>query len=809
MRRRAWLLIGVAAAIPLLFAGMLAILQASLSHGALAPQVDAALERALGRPVSHGAVSVRPGLRPRIALRDATIANIEGGSAPDFARIGRLEVTLALLPLLSRQVEIDSLLLADADILLERDAAGRGNWVFGQGDGHGRAPAAPGVQVAAVEIEASRIRLPGAAIERIDIASLTIARATPDAPLDLAGRINLAGEALAIEASLGTATEGALPISAKVTGEGLRVALRGTWPHGTAEPAWSLALEAQAERGVLQRLLRRLGRVELPLAPGALEVTARLGPGSPFPTVSDLTVRLGATDAGALLPGLRLTRAELRAASFDHPVAVSAQGRRRGAELGLVATLPSLRSLLEAPPEAARPVEATIASGPSRLTLAGDLRRGADLGATPFEARLVTPDLARLGLAFGVTLPRLTGVTASARLSGLSTRELRLAMLSVAAREMEAQGDLTIVTAPRTALRGRLAMRRLDLDAFGAAAPSRPGQPQRMIPPVPLPLETLRALDAALTLSAASLRIGGVAWRDVSATVALAGGRLTVDPLVATSPGGVLGGRASLDAAVATPVAALRLDSGGQGLDLAALRRAFGVPAAFDGQAEVALDLRAQGATLPALAASLSGEAGIAMVGGRFNGATALTIGPDLARVLLPRGTPTGGLGMRCLALRLTAEDGLAQSQAFLMEGEFGRIEGSLALNLRDETLAARLLPDTRVMGLTMRTPVTVGGSFAAPRVGVEPGAALAQVMGDTVANRLWRSTTAEFLRGAAGGAAPGGDCDTALTLARLGRAGRMPEAASVPIPLVPREVQGIAQDVVRGIGGLLGGRRR
>jgi hypothetical protein len=47
-----------------------------------------------------------------------------------------------------------------------------------------------------------------------------------------------------------------------------------------------------------------------------------------------------------------------------------------------------------------------------------------------------------------------------------------------------------------------------------------------------------------------------------------------------------------------------------------------------------------------------------------------------------------------------------------------------------------------------------------------------------------------------------------ALTLARLGQAGRIPEAAPLPIPLVPREVQGVAQGLVRGVGGLLGGRR-
>ncbi|WP_158287915.1 AsmA family protein [Falsiroseomonas bella] len=811
MRRWARLLLFGAAGVALLFGGMSAALQLAISHGAFTAQLDAALERAIGRAVTHGEVFVRFGLRPRIALSDATIANIEGGSEADFARIGRLEVTLAPLPLLSRQVEIHSLLLADADILLERDAAGRPNWIFGRDRAAAPSEApAGGLRIAELEIESSRIRLPGSPLHRIEIDTLTLARDDPDDPLLLDGRIRLNGEALSIEASLGAAADGALPLSARVTGQGLRLNLRGTWPRGTDQPAWSLALDAKAEPGTIRRLARSFAERELPLAPGPVAVTAQLGPGSPFPTVSDLKVRVGATDAGPILAGLRLSRAELRAASFEDPVAVSAQGRRAGAELNLVLALPSLRTMLEAPADEPWPVEATINAGPSRLTLAGAVRRDAGLGPAEFQARLVTPDLARAGQAFGVALPRLTGVTASARLSGLATREVRLAALSVTAQPLEGQGELTIGFASRPSLRGRFAMRRLDLDAFGADAPRRPGQPaQRLIPDIALPVEALRGLDAALTLSAATLRVGGVTWRDASTAVALANGRLVLDPLVATSPGGVLGGRFTLDAAAAPPAAALRIDSRGRGLDLVALRRAFGIPAAFEGHADLALDLRGRGATLPALAATLSGEAGIAMVGGRFTGATALSIGPDLSRALLPRGTPSGGLGLRCFALRLSADDGVAQSQALLAEGEFGRVDGSLALNLRNETLAARLLPDIRVMGLTIRTPVTVGGTFAAPRVGVEPGAALAQVVGDTVANRLWRSSTAEFLRGTTGSTPPGGDCASALTLARLGRAGRLPEPAPVPIPLVPREVQGIAQDVVRGFGGLLGGRRR
>jgi uncharacterized protein involved in outer membrane biogenesis len=800
-----WLRIGLAlvAALALLGGGGLVALQVALAHGALAARVDAALEQAIGRGVTHGAVSVRPGLLPTITLSDAAIANIAGGSRPDFARIGRLEVTLELLPLLAGRVEIDSLLVADAEILLERNAAGEANWLFGTGGGasHG------GIQLDELEVRDTRILMPGARVERIEIAHLSLARADPQGPIEIVGDIRLDAEALAVTASVGRDAAGGLPLQATLRGDGLRLDLRGTWPRAIASPDWSLLVKLEAEAGSVQRLARTFAQRTLPLAPGPVLLSARLGPGEHHPAVSQLNLKLGAAQLDGLIPGLRLTRAELRSGSIEDQVRLTALGARGGAEIGLDATLPSLRRLLERHAEETLPVEATFTSGPARLTLRGALRHDLDLGATAFEARLTTPDLARLGPLTGATLPRLTGVSARARISGVTTRELRLAALAVTANALDAEGELTIALAPRTALRGRLAMRLLDLDALaGPPRPAARGAAQRVIPETALPIAVLQAFDANLTLTAATIRASGATWRDGSATLALARGRLALDPLAVTSPGGALGGRLTLDAAARPPQAALRLDSRGRGLDLAALHRAFGAPAAFEGTAELALDLRGRGATTRALAASLSGEAGLAMVGGRFTGATALSIGPDLVRALLPRGAAAGGLGLRCLALRISAEDGLAQSQALLLEGDFGRIDGSLALNLRDEMLAARLLPDVRLMGVTMRTPVTIGGTLAAPRVGVEAGAALAQVIGDTVANRLWRSSTVEFLRGATGSAQE--DCAAALTLARLGRGGRMPEAAAPPIPLVPREVQGIAQDVVRGLGGLLGGRR-
>ena len=85
--------------------------------------------------------------------------------------------------------------------------------------------------------------------------------------------------------------------------------------------------------------------------------------------------------------------------------------------------------------------------------------------------------------------------------------------------------------------------------------------------------------------------------------------------------------------------------------------------------------------------------------------------------------------------------------------------------------------------------------------------AALVQVIRDTAANRLWDDTTLESLRGRITGHHPAGDCASQLRLARMGGDGPVPTAPAI-IPGVPRELQGTTQELLRGLGGLLGGRR-
>ena len=143
-------LLGVAGVVLLLVAG-LGVALATLDFGRFAGPVAAQVERVTGRALAfEGEVSLRLLPRPSLSLRDVVLANAPGGSRPQMLRIGRLEAELELWPLVvQRRLHIVRLVARDADVLLERDGEGRGNWEMGGASAEGAAPqpAAPAPMV--------------------------------------------------------------------------------------------------------------------------------------------------------------------------------------------------------------------------------------------------------------------------------------------------------------------------------------------------------------------------------------------------------------------------------------------------------------------------------------------------------------------------------------------------------------------------------------------------------------------------------------------------------------------------------------
>lgn len=112
---------------------VLALVVGSIDADKYRPQLIQAITKQTGREAKlDGPIAFSLGLAAlHVSIQNASIANTSWGSRPVMAGMGKFDLSLGLLPLLSHHVVVDKLSIENADILLETDASGHHNWEFG------------------------------------------------------------------------------------------------------------------------------------------------------------------------------------------------------------------------------------------------------------------------------------------------------------------------------------------------------------------------------------------------------------------------------------------------------------------------------------------------------------------------------------------------------------------------------------------------------------------------------------------------------------------------------------------------------
>ncbi len=149
MSRRLRVGFGVVALVIIGLISAVAIFLYTVDYGRYKGLVEGAITDATGRRIEiNGELAIAMALSPEFTVSDVSLANAPWGSQPQMAHIGQLRVRLRLLPLLRRDVEITQLKLIDTDLLLETDASGQVNWLFGR-----QADSRKGVGIRSVVVE--------------------------------------------------------------------------------------------------------------------------------------------------------------------------------------------------------------------------------------------------------------------------------------------------------------------------------------------------------------------------------------------------------------------------------------------------------------------------------------------------------------------------------------------------------------------------------------------------------------------------------------------------------------------------------
>lgn len=725
-----------------------------LNGDAIKVRLAEQVRRSTGRELTiAGPVSLAWSLSPTISLADLSLANPAGFAQPRMAHVDRVDVQLALAPLFRREVAVTRIVVASPLVRLERDAAGRPNWEF-------RPPAAPVGEPSTASPPASEpFKL---AIGAIDITNASIAYGTQTVtaphlaydPLDghVEGTLATAGTVLALSGTAGPIVETAYPLDLHLTGGGATAALTGT------SAAATLMLTAPD----LAALSPLAGR---PL-PSVRDVTIATA----FPGPSALRIHAGALSVGTLT----LQQADLVAASLTGPATLTATAAAGALPLSISGHLGSIAGLLGGP----TPIDARIEASGVVGTAVGTMALN---GAGEGSLTVVVPNLAAAGARAGVALPELRDLNLTTRLS-VAPGSAGFTDLHLTSAQGDLSGTLTLTTAGRPALRGVLTSISFDLDALrvtplptsAVAAPSGPAaalpQPVRLIPDSKLPLAVLRSADADLQLNATTLRLSGVELHAVQAHAVMQDGTLRLDPVTTTI--GAATARATVE--LAARPAALHVTIDAPALPFGPISALAGGAATAPGTLDVRADLTGTGDTLRAVAATLTGHAGLALVDAQLDNAVLerLAAGPLRAANLSLEG---GGTTVRCAALRADSVAGHVDLRALTLDTSKFALDGSGSLNLADETLDLHLRPELRLGG-GLSVPVRVRGTFVAPKVALDPGAIASGRVGIVL-----------------GGAPPPDTCGPALALARDGNPGA---AAAPPAPTKPIK----PADLLRGL---------
>jgi len=133
--------IGIAGGASLLVLLGVAVAIATLDLNQLVAPVLARIKVVTGREVTVGGrVALRIGFVPRVVAEDVRVANAPWGTAPYLVTAKRLEMHVALLPLLRRHFELVRLRVVEPVVALETNKDGKGNWELAAAPGTGPAP---------------------------------------------------------------------------------------------------------------------------------------------------------------------------------------------------------------------------------------------------------------------------------------------------------------------------------------------------------------------------------------------------------------------------------------------------------------------------------------------------------------------------------------------------------------------------------------------------------------------------------------------------------------------------------------------
>lgn len=709
----------------------------------------------IGRPFAiDGAFELQVLPSILILAERVRVGNAEWGSKPQMVEIGRFTTKIGLWSLLAGPVDIRSLELSDVSILLEKDPKGRGNWVFGDvaDTGEGADDLGLGTTEVPAVIQHGKLdnvrvtyREPKTPDRVALLESFTIASGSTG-QLEISGKGRLDDYPATLTGDVG-------PLSALASGRDIRMAIQAAVGNlrleikgglGRLNPLDGADLTLKMENPDLGAMLKKL---HLPVfATGALSVNARLADAGTL-TKLDLDAKLGDITAkvNGTLRTLGLPGSDLR---FEASVADAARLAAAFDVTGLPAEVLGVSGHVTSSRTQIKldGINAKFAGANAKAN--GTIRLSRGLGAD-IRFDLAAESLSKLRGGLPAIPLTMNGNYAGGR----DKDELKDVKGRIG--ETEISGWASMARTGSRHIDADLASLRIDLtpfagkkaDSAGKTKPKpSPQEPKKYVfDETPLPLASLKGIDAKLHLVAAEVLLSEGALRDVDATLIVDGGRLTLEGRAKDRFEGTLGGSVVL-AAAGDGAADLNLKVAVKNLRTGLVAGGAVEPGQVP-PTSVELDLRAKGASARQMASSANGRVLVSQGPGKIESGAIGMFGGDILGQLANRLNPFAAQDpytqLECTVARVDIVDGQATVRPVLIQSQKVAVVASGKIDLHTEALALNFNTRPRrgigvTAGMFTNPFIELAGTLVSPRIGVgakgaASGAAAAATGGVTV----------------------------------------------------------------------------
>ena len=453
------------------------------------------------------------------------------------------------------------------------------------------------------------------------------------------------------------------------------------------------------------------------------------------------TLKYKAAGQGADVTAQFAVAAEGAGANAPLPLSYRASGRWKGESFTADGRTGGVLQLSKNT-EGVFPLEVSAVVGKTRLKAKGTITNLSELGALNASFDLQGPNLALLYRITGVVLPstppyqlkgqlthrgtlwdaqKIQGVLGSSDLSGNLSFDTAAAVPTLTGKVQSKVLDFTDLGAvvgvpPRAAASGKVAALASDEAPTPVATPApRTG---KILPTAVLDFEKLNAMNADVTYSAADIRhVEALPLDKGSVHIKLNAGVLELTPISIGLAGGTVAGNIRIDASVKPALFATQLDV--RAIQFNKLFPTVDLTKNSLGKFSGQLDLKGHGNSAAQMLGSASGNVALLMGKGEISNILMEFLGLDGGEVIKFFLRGDRNVRLQCAAAAFDVKDGLMTSRTIVLDTSDTVVNGQGKVSLADETLDLVLSPQPKdVSILSFRSPLRIGGTFAAPSAG-------------------------------------------------------------------------------------------